>query len=211
MKKFSKPALVAVLALLAAQALAAGTSGEQVYNVNCAPCHKVGLQGAPKIGDRDAWAPRVRKGTAVLLDHALNGFGAVMPPRGGNTSLGDDQVRLALAHLLASVGVSLDDPARDGPQDGAGATPASAGTAPARVASAVPLPWLSKTLMSPVRLATITSKLPSKSMSPVTTPRGPPPTSITLGEANSRVLGLKSPVLILTASFPSLRVATASG
>lgn len=176
MKDISKLALGAALALLVVQALAADTNGEQIYNVSCAPCHKGGLQGAPKKGDRDAWAPRVRKGTAVLLDHALNGFGDIMQPRGGNTSLSDDQVRQALAHLLASVGVSLDDPALDGPQDVAGAAPAPVATISAQVASAPAAPTVSPTVSptsaAPVSPSAVNSfnrlmKPPSK--------RNPPP------------------------------------
>jgi c(7)-type cytochrome triheme protein len=174
------------VALLGGQVLAAGTGGEAVYDLSCAPCHKGGLLGAPKTGDRKAWAPRVRKGTATLLDHSLNGFGDLMQPRGGNTTLSDDDVRAALAHMLASVGVSLDDPALAGSQGGvspepapvaraatAGASTGSVSTPPAKVASAPTVPAAKPTAAAPARPAGVNSF--NRLMKPPSE-RNPPPT-----------------------------------
>ena len=140
MRIIASAILAGAVVLLGGQALAAGSGGEQVYTISCAPCHKGGLLGAPKTGDREAWAPRLRKGTATLLDHSLNGFGDIMQPRGGNGLLSDDDVRQALAHMLESVDVSLDDPALAAPA-AAPAEPASAAaTGSAQAGAAVPAP-----------------------------------------------------------------------
>ena len=61
------------------------------FNKSCNICHGQGLMGAPKIGDKAAWAPRLAKGKAVLLDHAKNGFNQ-MPPRGTCTDCTDEDL-----------------------------------------------------------------------------------------------------------------------
>ncbi len=65
-------------------------SGEQVYQAVCKTCHEAGIAGAPKVGDRAAWAAPIKKGYATLVQHAIKGFqepGKVMPPKGGNPDL----------------------------------------------------------------------------------------------------------------------------
>ena len=76
--------------------------GRQIWAETCSRCHDGGLGEAPPLGDVDAWRPRLAKGQDVLLRHAVEGFtGEIgdMPPRGGNTALSDEDVRLALAHM----------------------------------------------------------------------------------------------------------------
>lgn len=51
------------------------------YNKSCAACHNTGAAGAPKKGDKAAWAPRLKKGDAVLLKSVKNGLRA-MPAKG---------------------------------------------------------------------------------------------------------------------------------
>lgn len=74
--------------------------GKQVYSQTCFACHGTGAAGAPKIGDKSAWAPRVAKGKPTLYKHALNGFNA-MPPHGGNPSLSEAQVKSAVDYLVS--------------------------------------------------------------------------------------------------------------
>lgn len=80
-------------------------SGRQVWLGNCQPCHGTGLAGAPKVGDKAAWAPRLAQGIDVLQRHALEGFkgkaGDEMPPKGGHPELSDDAVRGAVAYMAA--------------------------------------------------------------------------------------------------------------
>ena len=61
-------------------------------------CHASGVAGAPKLGDRAAWAPRVAQGKNTLYNSALHGKGA-MPPKGGNTALPDDAVKAAVDYM----------------------------------------------------------------------------------------------------------------
>jgi cytochrome c5 len=52
-----------------------------IYERSCRSCHTIAASGAPLTGDKAAWAPRMDKGTDVLLDSVVNGFGG-MPPFG---------------------------------------------------------------------------------------------------------------------------------
>ena len=56
--------------------------------------------GAPKTGDKAAWQPRIGQGVPTLYTHALNGIRA-MPPKGGNPSLSDAEVKAAVDYLVA--------------------------------------------------------------------------------------------------------------
>ena len=79
-----------------------------VWMGTCVGCHGDGLAGAPPVLDRAAWAPRLAKGRATLLKHALEGFfgpdGSMMPPRGGNDKLSDAEVAQALDYMMALAG-----------------------------------------------------------------------------------------------------------
>jgi cytochrome c5 len=74
-------------------------SGKEIWEGTCSACHKSGLLGAPKIGDKSAWAPRIAKGMDTLKQHALKGFNQ-MPAHGGNPSLSDDDVVKALEYMV---------------------------------------------------------------------------------------------------------------
>lgn len=93
---------------------AAGQSGEQVVKTVCAACHQAGVAGAPKIGDKTAWGPRIKQGQAALLQSALKGKGA-MPPKGGNASLSDDDVARAVAFMANQAGAKFKEPAMKTP------------------------------------------------------------------------------------------------
>src|SRR5690606_3852121 len=84
----------------AAPAAASG-EGKQVYDTTCALCHNPGLAGAPKFGDKAAWAPRIEQGMDTMVELAIKGIRA-MPPRGGNPKLSDAQVRAAVEHMVAA-------------------------------------------------------------------------------------------------------------
>ena len=76
-----------------ATAATGNLSGQQVFAQVCKTCHEAGIAGAPKVGDKAAWAPRIAEGESTLLQHAINGFqgkSGVMPPKGGNPTLTDD-------------------------------------------------------------------------------------------------------------------------
>jgi len=73
--------------------------GEQIVKAQCSKCHQTGVGGAPKIGDRAAWIPRLKQGFDFLVRSAINGHGA-MPPRGGMANLTDAEVRAAITYMV---------------------------------------------------------------------------------------------------------------
>ncbi len=89
---------------------AGNRSGEEVVKATCATCHQAGVAGAPKIGDRNAWAPHIKEGLPALVATALKGKGA-MPPKGGNASLTDDEVARAVVFMANQAGAKFKEPA----------------------------------------------------------------------------------------------------
>ncbi len=75
-------------------------SGKAVYDTACMACHMTGAAGAPKYGDKAAWAPRLKAGMDALYGSSLKGKGA-MPPKGGNASLPDAEVKAAVDYMVA--------------------------------------------------------------------------------------------------------------
>nr|WP_301011558.1 c-type cytochrome [Halomonas sp.] len=76
--------------------------GAGIYNRICMACHETGAAGAPVRGDEAAWAERTEQGFATLLEHSINGIGA-MPARGGNPNLSDEEMEASTAYLLEPV------------------------------------------------------------------------------------------------------------
>lgn len=72
--------------------------GATIYQAICVVCHATGVAGAPKTGDKAAWAPRIATGIAAMLKNATNGKGA-MPPRGGAADLTDAELKAAVEYL----------------------------------------------------------------------------------------------------------------
>lgn len=85
-------------------------SGEEVVKTVCAACHIPGAANAPKIGDKAAWAPRIRAGLDNMLKISIAGKGA-MPPRGGVPDLSDLEVARAIVVMANQSGGSLKEPA----------------------------------------------------------------------------------------------------
>ncbi len=78
-------------------------SGKAVYESVCISCHSGALPGAPAIGKAGDWAPRIDKGMDTLYDNAINGYqgdGGMMPARGGDSSLSDDEVKAAVDYMI---------------------------------------------------------------------------------------------------------------
>ena len=72
--------------------------GKKIYEATCVVCHGTGVAGAPKAGDKAAWAPRLKTGMDALYASALKGKGA-MPAKGGNAALADADVKAAADYL----------------------------------------------------------------------------------------------------------------
>jgi cytochrome c5 len=88
----------------AAVTTASAGGGEDTYNKTCMACHAAGVAGAPKIGDKADWGPRVAQGKQVLYDHAIKGFTGqkgAMPPKGGAAQLSDDEVKAAVDYMVS--------------------------------------------------------------------------------------------------------------
>ena len=86
-----------------AVAAALPKTGEEVFNAACTACHGLGIGGAPKFGDKAAWAPRIAKGMDTLHKHALEGFqgqSGLMPPKGGRVDLPDDVIRAGVDYMV---------------------------------------------------------------------------------------------------------------
>lgn len=92
-------ALSAAAAALGLAHAASAADGKTVYGQTCAACHASGLAGAPKVGDKAAWAPRTGAGKASLLSSVVKGKGA-MPPKAGNASLTEEDIGAALDYML---------------------------------------------------------------------------------------------------------------
>ncbi|MFZ2909301.1 MAG: c-type cytochrome, partial [Candidatus Desulfobacillus denitrificans] len=75
--------------------------GKKVYDSACVACHASGVAGAPKFGDKAAWAPRLATGLDALTASAIKGKGA-MPPKGGNASIPDADIRAAVEYMTAA-------------------------------------------------------------------------------------------------------------
>jgi cytochrome c5 len=84
---------------------AADLTGEQIYDQACVACHGAGVAGAPKLGDKAAWAPRIAQGMDTLHKHALQGYqgkAGYMPPKGGRTDLSDQSVMNGVDYIVAA-------------------------------------------------------------------------------------------------------------
>lgn len=78
-------------------------SGREVYTRFCVICHKAGLNGAPKYGDKRAWGERVKQGKETVYSYAINGLRA-MPPKGGVAGLYDQEVKDAVDFIINGSG-----------------------------------------------------------------------------------------------------------
>jgi cytochrome c5 len=81
-----------------AKDLAAVRTGQQVVQAQCVKCHETGLKGAPRIGDREAWIPRLKRGLDQAVRAAISGHGG-MPPRGDKADLTDGEVSNAILYM----------------------------------------------------------------------------------------------------------------
>jgi cytochrome c5 len=84
-------------------------SGEEIVKEVCGTCHVPGVANAPKLGDKTAWAPRLKQGLNGLLQSVVKGKGA-MPARAG-TSLTDEELASAIVFMANQAGGNLKVPA----------------------------------------------------------------------------------------------------
>jgi cytochrome c5 len=95
----------AVAAPAAAPATTASADvGKKLYESACVACHGAGIAGAPKFGDKAAWADRIKQGQNVLYEHAIKGFqgkNGMMPPKGGSAA-SEEEVKAAVDYMTAA-------------------------------------------------------------------------------------------------------------
>ncbi len=104
-KVATEPSAGPVVAAAAGAGPKKPASAEAVYKAQCAACHAAGVLGAPKFGDKAAWAPRISKGYQALLTAVLKGKGAMPAQAGGQFS--DEEIGAAVKHLTKSGGASF--------------------------------------------------------------------------------------------------------
>lgn len=95
------PVMEAILP--SANAADADDKGKKTYDATCGVCHGAGVAGAPKLGDKAAWAPRIAQGNDTLYTHAIKGFQGkvgMMPAKGGNASLKDEDVKAGVDYMV---------------------------------------------------------------------------------------------------------------
>jgi cytochrome c5 len=79
-------------------------AGKNLYNSVCMGCHAGGVAGAPKFGDKAAWADRLKQGQPTLYEHAIKGYqgkAGMMPAKGGSAA-SDDEVKAAVDYITAA-------------------------------------------------------------------------------------------------------------
>lgn len=77
--------------------------GERVYRNTCSICHRLGVRGAPRLGDKEDWVLRLAQGNETLYRHAIKGYTGSkgsMPARGSDAKLSDDEVRAAVDYMV---------------------------------------------------------------------------------------------------------------
>jgi cytochrome c5 len=95
------PAAPEAVAAAPASPAPAAADGQAVYNMACMACHMTGAAGAPKLGDKVAWGPRIATGRAALINSAINGKGA-MPPKGGQMQLTEAEISAAVDYMVGA-------------------------------------------------------------------------------------------------------------
>ncbi|MDO4226544.1 cytochrome c5 family protein [Neisseria sp.] len=106
----SSPAASDAAGAAAPAAATASADGKKIFDTACAACHGAtsAIPNSPKITKNDEWAPRIKQGKETLFKHALEGFtgpsGSMMPAKGGNASLTDDEVKAAVTYMVNQSG-----------------------------------------------------------------------------------------------------------
>ena len=86
----------------AAAPAAAGGAGKALYDKSCQVCHAAGIAGAPKFGDKAAWAPHIAKGLPELYKSAVNGTPKGMPPKGTAMDASDADLKAAVDYMVGA-------------------------------------------------------------------------------------------------------------
>jgi cytochrome c5 len=85
-------------------------TGEAVFSAQCSACHANGAAGAPKFGDKAAWAPRIKTGFDALWNSALKGKNAMGAQGGGDFE--DFEIARAVVYMANAGGAKFPEPAK---------------------------------------------------------------------------------------------------
>jgi cytochrome c5 len=91
--------LAIAASLVAFSGAASADKGKEIYDTKCFTCHASGVAGAPKFGDKAAWAPRIETGMDSLLAVSIKGKGA-MPPKGTCMDCSDEDLKAAIQYIV---------------------------------------------------------------------------------------------------------------
>ena len=91
--------LVLAASLVAFSGAASADKGKEIYDTKCFTCHAAGVAGAPKFGDKAAWAPRIATGMDALLAVSIKGKGA-MPPKGTCMDCSDEDLKATIQYMV---------------------------------------------------------------------------------------------------------------
>ena len=152
--------------------------GKATYEATCVACHGTGVAGAPKFGDKAAWAPRIKQEFETLYQNAIKGKNA-MPPKGGNASLTDGEMANAVAYLVKEAGGKIPD------QAPGAATTKSEKSEPAH-ADKAPAPNTASAAATPAQHVANTSATPAPktvAASPAITSAAKPAPAVTAPES----------------------------
>ena len=95
------------LAKAASQVAYGGTKdGKVIFDNLCTACHTTGVGMAPTL-DHSHWDKRIAQGKDTLYKHAIEGYtgpdGGIMPPKGGNPALTEEQIHATVDWMLANL------------------------------------------------------------------------------------------------------------
>jgi cytochrome c5 len=91
--------LAVAASLFAFSGIASADKGKEIYDTKCFTCHAQGVAGAPKLGDKEAWAPRIATGMDAIMKVVMNGKGA-MPPKGTCMDCSDEDLKKAVEYMI---------------------------------------------------------------------------------------------------------------
>ncbi|HEV7578228.1 MAG TPA: c-type cytochrome [Caldimonas sp.] len=149
---------VGIVEVKDASDIASLKTGEQVFAAQCTACHGTGALGSPKLGDVEAWAPRIKTGFDALLHSALTGKGQ-MPPQGGG-DFSDYEIARAVVYMTGKAGAKFAEPAPPSAAASAAATTTAAATA---------APAMTTAAANPAATTTSTASTPAANAKPLAT------------------------------------------
>lgn len=93
-------------------ASAGDAKAQENFEKSCKACHgsESTIPYAPRLANKEDWAPRIAQGKETLFKHAIEGFtnpkGGTMPPKGGS-SLSDDEVKAVVVYMANQAGAKF--------------------------------------------------------------------------------------------------------